>query len=110
LHDFYKTLLNLHKQHPALRAGDSTVVTYRLQTDAPEQIMAYLRKRGDEEVLVLLNLSSQNQLRFELTDQAVSGLFTNAFGGVVNDFTQDRRFEMSAWDFLVYVKKNAATP
>jgi alpha-amylase len=110
LHDFYKTLLNLHKQHPALRAGDSTVVTYRLQTDAPDQIMAYLRKRGDEEVLVLLNLSAQNQLRFELTDKAVHGLFTNAFGGVVNDFTQDRRFEMGAWDYLVYVKKNAATP
>jgi hypothetical protein len=32
LQDFYKTLLNLHSDHPALRAGDNEVKTYRLTT------------------------------------------------------------------------------
>ena len=34
LHDFYKTLLTLHSEHPALRAGDEKVETYRFKTTA----------------------------------------------------------------------------
>lgn len=110
LHEFYKTLLNLHHTHPALRAGDSTVVTYRLETDAPQQIFAYLRQKGNEEVLVILNMSPQDRIRFEMKDPKVQGTFINAFSQAANDFSQDRYFEMGAWDYLVYVKKNAATP
>ncbi|MGB8193507.1 MAG: alpha-amylase family glycosyl hydrolase, partial [Chitinophagaceae bacterium] len=34
LHDFYKALLHLRKTNPALRAGDETVITSRVQTNA----------------------------------------------------------------------------
>ena len=55
LQDFYKTLLNLHSNHPALRGGDPQVQTYRLKTTHDEHVFAYLRKNGDKEVLVVLN-------------------------------------------------------
>src|SRR5258706_9953731 len=59
LHDFYKTLFNLHSNHPALRAGDFTVQTFRIKTTDSSHVFAYLRKKDSKEVLVLLNLSAQ---------------------------------------------------
>lgn len=104
LHDFYKTLLSLKTNNAALRAGDSAVVTHLLTTDAPGQILAYLRKNGNSEVLVLLNMSKE-KLRFEVKDSAVTGHYTNVFGKAANDFTAEKYFEMQPWEYLVYEKK-----
>ena len=103
LHGFYKILLNLHSTHPALRAGDEDVKTFRLETSNDDHVFAYLRKTGIKEVLVLLNLS-KSDLRFQLTDKKVNGKFKNVFSGSTNDFTTDKNFTMQAWEWLVYEK------
>lgn len=100
---FYKTLLALKTNNPALRAGDAAVVTHLLATDAPANILAYLRRNGNDEVLVLLNLSS-DKVRFELKDAAVTGRYNNVFSKNANDFTTEKFFEMSPWEYLVYEK------
>ena len=104
LHDFYKTLLNLHSDHPALRAGDFTVQTFRIKTTNSKHVLAYLRKRGQKEVLVLLNLSPQNDLHVDIIDENVTGIFTNVFPGAANDFTNKKSLEMQGWEWLVYEK------
>lgn len=104
MHEFYKTLLNLHTTNPALRGGDAAVNTYILSTTANNEIFAYLRKNGDAEVLVILNMSPQKNLRFDVNDEHVSGIFKSAFSGVDNDFTTSKSFEMQPWEYLVYVK------
>jgi alpha-amylase len=101
--DFYKALLHLKKNNPALRAGDEAVTTYLLATDADKHILAYLRKNGDKEVLVLLNLGRE-KLRFEVKDTHLTGKFKNVFGGTGNDFTTEKFFEMQPWEYLVYEK------
>ena len=103
LHDFYKTLLDLRK-NPALRAGDDNAKTFRLKTTSDEQIFSYLRKNGDREVLVLLNLSSVAKLLFDISDPLVTGRFKNVFSKAENDFTTEKSFEMGAWEYLVYEK------
>jgi alpha-amylase len=103
LQDFYKTLLTLHKNNPALRAGDTAVTTYELATDTPHNVMAYLRKNGNHEVLVLLNLSKQ-VVRCTVTDQHLSGKFKNVFNKTTEDFTQQKDFDMQPWEYLVYEK------
>ncbi len=104
LHDFYKTLLNLHSNHPALRSGDRMVQTFRIKTTDRKNVFAWLRKNGGREVLVVLNLSPENNLHFEITGEYLTGIFKNVFSGAANDFTTDRSFEMQAWEFLVYEK------
>ncbi len=104
LHDFYKKLLNLHSSHPALRAGDSTVRTYRIKTSDDAHVFAYLRKKGDKEVLAVLNLSSRKDLHFDITDENVTGVYKNIFSGAANDFTAAKSFEMQPWEYLVYEK------
>lgn len=104
LNDFYKTLLSLKKNNVALRAGDSAVTTYLLTTDADKNILAYLRKNGNSEVLVLLNFSKE-KIRFEVKDAHVTGHYNNVFSKTDNDFTSEKYFEMQPWEYLVYEKK-----
>jgi len=104
LHDFFKTILHLRKNNPALRAGDVAVKTYRLHTDADHMIFSYLRRNENHEVLVILNLSGNDWVTFELKDKEVSGTFKEIFTGEEKSFTFDRQVEMSAWGYKLYEK------
>jgi glycosidase len=104
LHDFYKTLLALRLNNPALRAGDNNVRTYRLETTANAHVFAYLRKYNEREVIVILNLSSIDQLRFDIIGSVVNGAYKNVFSGITNDFIAKKTFEMNKWEYLVFEK------
>ncbi|GAB3428656.1 alpha-amylase family glycosyl hydrolase [Niabella aquatica] len=104
LHDFYKTLLNLHSSNPALRGGDPQAQTLLLTTTADDKIFAYLRKNGKDEVLVVLNWSRE-PVHFDITDQQLSGSFNEIFSGILKEFTASKSFSMQPWDYLVYTKK-----
>ncbi len=101
LHDFYKTLLNLKSNNPALRGGDSAVSTYLLKTSADDKILAYLRKNGKDEVLTVLNMS-QETVTFRLDDEAVQGVFKNVFENTSRDFSQDKGFVLKAGSYAVF--------
>ena len=104
LNNFYKALLQLKTNNPALRSGDPAVQTFRIKTSDPKNIFAYLRKNGSKEVLVVLNLSGQKDLHFDIPDSTVTGIYTNVFSGAANDFTTNKSFEMQGWEYLVYEK------
>ena len=104
LHDFYATLLNLHTNNPALRGGDDNAKTIWLKTTDDEHVFAYLRKNGEHEVLVVLNLSSLSNLRFDINYSELSGKFKNVFDGNEKDFRTEKTFEMQAWEWLVFEK------
>ena len=104
LEEFYKTLLNLRTNNPALRSGDPLVQTFRIKTSDDKNVFAYLRKNGSKEVLVVLNLSGPKGLRFDILDSNVTGIYKNVFSGAANDFTTEKSFEMQGWEYLVYEK------
>jgi glycosidase len=104
LHDFYKTLLNFHATHPAVRGGDPAVITHRIKTSDDASAFVYLRKNEDREVLVIINFSYTAKLQFEITDEKVSGTFRELFSGATHDFTQQKKFEMDAWEYFVFEK------
>ena len=103
LHDFYKKLLDLHSNHPALRAADDSVKTYRIRTTNEDNVFAFLRKNGNKEVLVILNLSPDEQ-HFEIMDDTITGLYKNVFSDAANDLTSEKNFIMPAWEFLIFEK------
>ena len=104
LHNFYKILLELHHDHPALRAVDENVRMYRIPTSEDEKIFSYLRKIGEREVLVILNLSAIDDLHFEITEENVSGNYRNVFTSEAIDLTGSKNLAMKAWDYLVFEK------
>jgi alpha-amylase len=103
LHDFYKTLLNLRKQNAALRAGDNNVVTHKLQTNANDKVFSFLRKKGNNEVLVFLNFSSE-QIALEIQDASVQGDFKNVFDNSSVDFTTSKSINILEWGYFVFEK------
>jgi alpha-amylase len=102
-HDFYKTLLNLHATHPALRAADPAVRTRHVHTNMDDKIMAYERVNGNKAVLVMLNLTKDKQ-SFSLQNDPVQGDYKNVFGGNQQSFVAGQQLELPAWGYLVLEK------
>jgi len=101
--DFYQTLLNLKSSNPALRGGDPNGITYFLTSSADDKIMAYLRKNGKDEVLVVLNMS-KGAVDFNLDEAHLEGKFKNVFDKTSRDFSGDRSFKMEAGAYAVFEK------
>ncbi|MBO6183090.1 MAG: alpha-glucosidase C-terminal domain-containing protein [Chryseobacterium sp.] len=101
--DFYAKLLNLKSSNPALRAGDSNVVTYLLNTSANDKVFAYIRKNKWNEVLVVLNFSKEN-VEFTIEDENVAGVFKNIFDGMKRDFNTEKNFNFKVSDYAVFEK------
>ncbi|WP_207510220.1 alpha-amylase family glycosyl hydrolase [Longitalea luteola] len=102
LHAFYKTLLQLRKQHPALKAGDAAT-PQMLNTSDNERILAFVRRHDGKELLVVLNFSNQ-EMTVQLPGSHVQGKFTNAFTGEPVTVNPSFSLDMKAWDYLVLVK------
>lgn len=101
---FYKKLFELREKNPALRGGDSSVQTSFVKTSADDKILAYLRKNGADEVLVVLNMS-KDFVPFEILDDHINGEFKNHFTGFRRNFSDNKSFTMQKGDFAVFVKK-----
>jgi glycosidase len=100
LQDFYRTLLELHHNYPAL---DSRAEVFPLHSSADENIFAYLRKQKESEVVVILNLSP-HVVRFDILSGWINGNFKEVFTNVTNDFTHQKSFEMKGWEYMLFRK------
>lgn len=99
--DFYRTLLDLKSSNPALRGGDPNVTTYLLNTTANDKIFAYIRKNGNNEVLVVLNFSKE-PVNFSIEDNNVSGIFKNVFEETRRNFDEGKDFSFKVSDYAVF--------
>lgn len=100
LHDFYKTVLQLRRVHPAL-LSDSPV--YRLHTSDDASIFAFLRQQGERAVLVMLNISDADH-QVTVQDNRAHGDFKNVFSGSAVTLENTHAFEVKAWDYVVLEK------
>ena len=103
-HDFYKTLLTLRKNNPALRSADEAVTTFHILTEGGKNIMAYLRKHDLYEVFVFLNLSKEPS-GFTIKDLLINNEYTNVFTGLKNYLNTGSFIKMQPWDYLVFERK-----
>jgi alpha-amylase len=103
LHDFYKTLLTLRKNNPALRSADEAVTTFHILTEGGKNIMAYLRKHDLYEVLVFLNLSNE-PASLTIKDLLINNVYTNVFDGVKSNLNTGLFIKMKPWDYLIFEK------
>ena len=96
LHDFYKTLLSLHQTN-AVAEGE----TFILPTNS-NGLMAFMRRKDNEVVLVLLNLSNEDRLRLPVKHDWLKGTFENVFSQLQFQFNQQETFELQANEYIVY--------
>lgn len=103
LQDFYQTLLTLKSTKPSLRGGDPSATTDYIHLENAHQILAYLRKKGDDEVLTFLNFSKKHQF-ITIHDSRVSGSYNNVFEGSRQNFSESPTLELKVGGFAVFEK------
>lgn len=99
LHDFYKSLNKLRKDHPVIINGS----TFNLPSSHPGAL-AYMRMDEKETVLVVLNVSMQ-AIKMECAHEKLVGIFTQLFSGMTYQFNNAIQFELMPGDYFVYVKQ-----
>ena len=100
LHDFYKSLLHLRQNNPALQAGQQSKPQL-ITTNLSEHVLAYIRRNGDHEVLVLLNFSP-HQHAVHLPKGIGQGSYTSLFEGKKITVNSSNPVPLDGWGYVVY--------
>jgi glycosidase len=103
LSDFYKTLLHLRKTNPALKAGILHRTATILSNTVPDNILSFIRRYEQHEVLVILNFSAEMQSVI-ITGQTIAGSYKDIFNSSAPDFISGQPIRLNAWDYRVYSK------
>lgn len=102
LNDFYTRLALLKEKNKALQYGE----TFILPSPNDNQIMAYLRRKDEDVVLVLLNVSADNRIKVAVSHDWLTGTFKNIFSELSFSFQGNASFELQAGEFVVYARSN----
>ena len=103
MHGFYRALLSLRKRNPALRSGDPAITLHRLHTTHDDRCFAFARRAGDDQVVVILNLSAQ-PLSLPVTNLLLQGSYRDVFTGVWCDLSRVTQLDLPAWGYNVFEK------
>jgi glycosidase len=103
LHDFYKVLLNLHSKCPALSGGDPNAKTILLKTSDDRHVLAYMRKNGVHEVIVLLNFSAVD---VSVSIQGMNGKFQEIFSASPIDISHTLEIQMKPRGYFVFERSD----
>jgi alpha-amylase len=101
LHQFYQILLRFRKQHPALKAANRSVITWRIATTELDHLFSFVRKAGAREVITILNLSGHKH-KFHINDTRLAGVYVDLFTGKEHSLAQ--QFIIPAWGYLILHK------
>jgi glycosidase len=100
LHQFYATLAQLRINNEAITMGESFI----LPSDHSNELMAYFRRRDENLVLVLLNVSTKDQLQIQVDHEWLKVEFRNIFSNMQFQFEKTASFELQAGEYIVYEK------
>lgn len=98
--DFYKKLLTLKRENQALWNGKAGGELIKIPTDNDENMYAYTRKKNDDQVVVVLNLSGTPQ-EATLQGESYMGTYSNVFGDRTMSLAKEMKVQLNGWDFLV---------
>jgi glycosidase len=105
LHGFFRALLQLRKRNPALRSGDPASTLHRLHTSIDDRCFAFARRAGDDQVVVVLNLSA-DELQLPVSQLLIQGTYREVFTGNWQNMSPAGNLVLPAWGYAVYEKVN----
>ena len=104
LNDFYSKLLHLKKENAALAIDSNGYGDFELLLDKQfEHHFAFMRRRGNDKVLVIINLSNK-PIEIKLNKGELDGDYTELFSGKKRHNNKGELIKMEAWGYKVYVK------
>ncbi len=95
---FYKTILNLRSTNSAFKEN---AIFERIKVNNPEKVMAYSRKNGESFVVVVLNLSNEQQAVKLNSNLPFGKTYFEVFDKSETKYIQD--LQLPAWGYKVFV-------
>jgi glycosidase len=102
-HSFFRTLLQLRKRNPALHSASPAVSIHRLNTSIDDRCFAFARRAGEDQVLVLLNLSEQEMV-LPVSELLTQGTWREVFTGNWTNLSKASHFVLPPCGYAVYEK------
>lgn len=100
---FYQSLLKLKHAHPALYNGAAGGDMLRINTTDDANIFAFVRKKDNDEVVVLVNMSGDERA-INFTKNAPIGTYKHYLSGKESKFDAQSTFIMKAWSYSIWTK------
>ena len=100
---FYTSLLDLKHRNRALWNGADGGEPIFLETGKPKDVLLFMREKGENRVVVLINLSAVPQ-ETVLDDARLEGNYSNVFANSSTAITPGMRIKLNAWDYLVLAR------
>lgn len=100
LEPFYKSLVSLKKENPALWASDAGGIPVAIEDN--ENVVGFLRKVEGNQVMGIFNFSPENQ-SVEVTNEETYGEYTDYFSGKAYTLSS-KPLKLEPWQYLVFVK------
>ena len=94
---FYKTLLNMRKNNPALAANASFK---KVDAGDAHAVYAFVRQKGSNKILVILNFSDKEQV-ITIKDKSLLGNPYNVFMGRKEPLTS-KSWKIEPWGYSIY--------
>ncbi len=99
----YTQLFELKKNNRALGNGDHGGRLHRVQTDNDENVFAFVRKKYDDKIFVIMNLSNEN-LDITINEKKIVGNYKELFTCEKVVLKETEKFNLEPWKYLIYVK------
>ena len=100
-HDFYKTLIKIKKDNPALwYNGELKPV----KTSNPKAIYAFSRKKDRNNLLIFINLTGSQQ-DITISDPAVSGDYVDLITGEKQKLSKQESLSLNPWGYFILKKE-----
>ncbi len=100
VYPFYRNLLELYQNNPALVNGSFA----KIATDNDDKVYAFTRQSGNNRVLVVVNLSEQPQTA-ALKNAPVAGQYRDGFTDVGVTLNASPTMKLEAFGYRVYVAR-----
>jgi len=101
LEPFYTTLMQLKKHNDLLASGDSGGRFIKVATSDNRAVYAFLRKKEDRKIFVILNLSDSDRT-VELKGNEFPGKYKEIFTGATREWKRGDKAMLGAWQYMVY--------
>jgi glycosidase len=101
--EFYRSLVSLRMNNPALWSGEFGGMPERINGDDPA-VYAFRRTKENNLVISILNVSSKPAI-FNLADGSVAGTYSDYFTGRSFELTTAKPITLEPWQYLVFTRQ-----
>lgn len=101
--DFYRRLSALRHNNPALASGDAGGSMVEIRNNAEDCLMTFVREKGDNRVVVVMNLSPY-AISAEYYTGIYAGVYTDAMTGEEHEFRGRVDEPMAPWSYHILTR------